>query len=264
MRTTTLVAGALLMLFPINWFRLIVTGEIPADGPSVAVAFVASLFVFGLAGAMIWYGLNLNAATAGLSSTTSPQRNASHLESGTQAGILRQIIETFIRPFREAKARREAEKARQAAELAQARMGELAPIDAGFIVLKAGEKAFASIKASMMEMRTVGYKGGSTGVSVRVAKGVYLRQSGLRGTPQRGLVATATGILVATDKRIVFAGDQKSAAVPYDKLASFQPLFDGLRFSNGSKTFTFLTGRSLSQQLFLTIAQRLLHQRPLG
>lgn len=47
-------------------------------------------------------------------------------------------------------------------------------------LLKAGEKAYASVQASLQEEKTVGYSVGTTGISVRVAKGVTLRTSGTR------------------------------------------------------------------------------------
>ena len=113
----------------------------------------------------------------------------------------------------------------------------------------------------MLEMRTIGYRGRSTGVSVRQTKGVWVRQSGSRGTPQRGLVPTSSGTLVTTDRRIVFTGTEKSIAIPFEKIAFLEPLLDGVRLSNGNKTFTFLTEGSHSNELFLAIAQRLLRQR---
>jgi hypothetical protein len=78
---------------------------------------------------------------------------------------------------------------------------------------------------------------------------VWLRQSGSRGTPEKGLVPVARGLLVATKRRFVFAGDQKSVAVSFEKISSFEPMKDGLRFGDGRKTFNFLFGPSQRQQL---------------
>lgn len=147
------------------------------------------------------------------------------------------------------------------AELEEARIGMLKPIDPRPVVLQNGETAFSAIPAAQVELRTVGYRGGSRGVSVRVAKGIYLRQSAFRGAPEKGFVPVARGTLVATDRRLIFAGDQKSAAVPLAKISSFKRGLDGLRFSDGRRTYNFFIEKSHQQQIFAVIAERLLQKR---
>lgn len=60
--------------------------------------------------------------------------------------------------------------------------------------------------------------------------------------------------------RLDVAGDQKSVAVPFEKVSSFEPMKDGLRFGDGRKTFNFLFGQSRQQQIFAIIAGRLLRE----
>lgn len=91
------------------------------------------------------------------------------------------------------------------------------------------------------------YEGGSTGVSVRVAKGVYLRSSAFRGHPVETAhtVHVDTGLLGFTDKHIYFSGPSKSLRVPYKKIVAFEPYSDGLGFQRdaaSAKPQTFITG----------------------
>lgn len=73
------------------------------------------------------------------------------------------------------------------------------------------------------------FVGGSTGVSVRIAKGVYLRQSAFRGEPvySEETVHVANGMLAVTDKHIYFHGGTKSLRIPFKKIVSFTPYSDG-------------------------------------
>lgn len=91
------------------------------------------------------------------------------------------------------------------------------------------------------------YEGGSTGVSFRVAKGVYLRTSAFRGHPVETAetVHADTGLLAFTDKHIYFSGPAKSFRVPYKKIVSFEPFSDGIgiqRDAASAKPQTFVTG----------------------
>lgn len=74
------------------------------------------------------------------------------------------------------------------------------------------------------------YVGSSSGVSVRVARGVYYRMSGYRGHPidynQR--TKLDVGTLAITDKSLYFGGTTKSFRIPFKKIVSFQPFTDGI------------------------------------
>jgi len=91
------------------------------------------------------------------------------------------------------------------------------------------------------------YVGGSTGVSVRIAKGVYLRTSAFKGRPVDRLetVHFGTGILAVTNKHIYFSGEEKKFRVRLDKIVTFEPFSDGIgiqRDAATAKPQTFLTG----------------------
>ena len=238
--------GGLLLIFPLNWARLYALGEVP-PGTSPSSVLIVGAVVLALALLLMWYGPPVlrETVTAG--------------GNGKPGGGLISRVATSIREAREqAAARKEEERALREQELENARTGDLVPIDSGTVVLQKGETAFSSIPASLLEFRTVRYRGRSTGVSVRVAKGVWLRQSGSRGTAEKGLVAVARGTLVVTNRRLIFAGDNKSAAVPLSQISSFEAMKDGLRIGDSRKTYNFLTSASHYHTVFVTIADRLL------
>jgi len=74
------------------------------------------------------------------------------------------------------------------------------------------------------------FRGGSLGVSFRVAKGVYLRPSAFRGRPvaSTSMQHTDSGVLGITTKHIYFKGQRKSFRVRLEKIISFDTYQDGL------------------------------------
>ena len=91
------------------------------------------------------------------------------------------------------------------------------------------------------------YVGGSRGVSVRIAKGVYYRTGTFKGhaVEHTERVHIDTGWVVITNKNIYFAGSQKSLRLPYGKIVSFEPYSDGIgvmRDAVTAKPQIFVTG----------------------
>jgi hypothetical protein len=89
--------------------------------------------------------------------------------------------------------------------------------------------------------------GGSQGISVRLAKGVYYRVSAFKGEAVERTERTHvdTGIVVATNKSIYFVGPKKSLRLPYEKIVSFQRFSDGLGVARDAVTAKpqyFITG----------------------
>jgi hypothetical protein len=74
------------------------------------------------------------------------------------------------------------------------------------------------------------YVGGSHGVSIRIAKGLYYRVGAFQGQAidRTERVHVDTGLVVVTNKNIYFAGPAKSLRLPYAKIVSFQPFSDGI------------------------------------
>ena len=79
----------------------------------------------------------------------------------------------------------------------------------------------------------VRYTGGSRGMSVRVARGVYLRTGGFRGErhveEERHLVDS--GDLVITTKHVYFRGESHRFRVRHDRVVAYDPLQDGFEMT---------------------------------
>lgn len=95
--------------------------------------------------------------------------------------------------------------------------------------------------------KKVEYVGGSRGVSLRVARGVYYRTGGFKGrrieTMQQ--VHADTGMLGVTSKHLYFVGEIKRFRIRYDKIISFEPFEDGMGVQRDAMTATpqtFVTG----------------------
>jgi hypothetical protein len=76
------------------------------------------------------------------------------------------------------------------------------------------------------------YVGGSQGVSMRIAKGLYYRVGAFKATPvvTSALEAVDQGNVLITDKALYFQGAIKSFRIPFKKMVSFLPYSDGLGF----------------------------------
>ena len=72
--------------------------------------------------------------------------------------------------------------------------------------------------------------GASTGISVRIAKGVYYKVGAFKGEP---LITTSLqpkygGALILTNKNIYFYSTEKSMKFPYNKIISYVPFEDAI------------------------------------
>jgi len=74
------------------------------------------------------------------------------------------------------------------------------------------------------------YISGSTGVSVRVAKGMTVRTGATRGysVEHRVFEPTGSGLLCFTTKHIAFSSSTANLRVPWSKLVSIQPFSDAI------------------------------------
>lgn len=91
------------------------------------------------------------------------------------------------------------------------------------------------------------YVGGSQGVSVRIAKGLYYRTGAFKGerVQTSETVHADTGLLGVTNKHIYFAGPSKRFRIAYNKIVAFEPFSDGIgvqRDAQTAKPQSFLTG----------------------
>jgi len=91
------------------------------------------------------------------------------------------------------------------------------------------------------------YVGGSQGVSIRIAKGLYYRPGAFKGerVQTSETIHADTGLLGVTNKHIYFAGPSKRFRINYNKIVAFEPFSDGIgvqRDAQTAKPQSFSTG----------------------
>ncbi|MBU2008725.1 MAG: hypothetical protein KJ624_02555 [Chloroflexi bacterium] len=128
----------------------------------------------------------------------------------------------------------------------------------GQVILKKGEVVHFADTASLKELRSVslGYSGGSHGISFPIAKGVRYRVGAHRGHIVREdrYVETSRGALMITNQRLFlhpFPG-QKPVSIPLDKILSYQCFDNGIEvYKEGrEKGYLFTIGSSGSVEIF--------------
>jgi hypothetical protein len=90
------------------------------------------------------------------------------------------------------------------------------------------------------------YVGGSTGISVRVMKGIYYHVGGFKGQAidRTERVHVDTGLVAVTTRQIYFSGAKKAFRILYTKIVSFEPFSNGLGIIRD--------GTSAKPQIFVT------------
>lgn len=134
---------------------------------------------------------------------------------------------------------------------------DIPPINGSNVVLKKGETAHFATSIILKEMKTVslGYRGGSQGVSFRVMKGVSYRVGGHRGhvVKEDRLTETSRGVLILTNKRIILHPIQgkKAVNIQHPKVISYNCYENGVEvYKEGrEKGFFFETFDSGSSEV---------------
>jgi len=108
------------------------------------------------------------------------------------------------------------------------------------LILKKNEVPYLVEEANLFEMVRESYKfrGQSIGVSFRVARGVYLRPrigAGTFGGSEEKLKAVDSGILVLTNKRLVFIGNKKTTPIQLNKIINAEANEDKLVIAREGK-----------------------------
>jgi len=82
------------------------------------------------------------------------------------------------------------------------------------------------------------YVGGSQGISIRIAKGLYYRTGAFKGerVETHETIHADTGLLGITNKHIYFSGSSKSFRIRHDKIVSFEPFSDGIGLQRDAAT----------------------------
>jgi hypothetical protein len=136
----------------------------------------------------------------------------------------------------------------------------LVPLSNGELVLHPQEHLFFVTTAQVASLRvTKTYDGGYSGASVRVARGLYFRTGGFRGSPHSSssMVAGDKGTLYITDQRILFVGPTKSYDLPYTKIVSVEALVDGLTVNRSNASpLMFGTGDRHAYVTYLRVREK--------
>jgi len=128
----------------------------------------------------------------------------------------------------------------------------------GQLILKKGELYHFGAVSSLREMRVVnmGYKGGSSGVSVPVVKGVRFHIGRTKGHIMKSeqLVETSRGLLSITSQRVILTPMQgfKPFSIPLNKILTYSCYSNGLElFKEGrDKGFFFSLPNAGSSEIF--------------
>lgn len=145
--------------------------------------------------------------------------------------------------------------------VAQASHDELTPIAVANVVHESDEKFYWEQAAELWEVETHSeFVGGYSGVSVRIARGVYARTGGGRGhrVSKESLDPIDRGEIYLSDKRLLFSGSRGVVEIPYKKIGAILPFKDGARIDRiNAKPMTFVThdarlpiilGRAINKQ----------------
>jgi len=119
--------------------------------------------------------------------------------------------------------------------IAKANDGRLSEIEAPHVITKKNEVVHLETLAGLMKEVTLReFRGGSSGFSFRIAKGVRYRTGAFRGhsvVVGTQMQVADSGPLAVTSSRIVFLGSRKTVEIPYSKLVGLEVFSDGIRFS---------------------------------
>lgn len=138
--------------------------------------------------------------------------------------------------------------------------GVIPRLESSSLIMKEGE--FASFECpthmTIVKNKLVGSTGNSGGVSVRVAKGLYLR-SGSFGSRKiyKDMYENYPGNFIVTNKRVVFLNPQKGFEIPYTKLTSVYSRGRILSLQSQNKGYSiFLSSPTVIETLIHTLAQQ--------
>lgn len=120
----------------------------------------------------------------------------------------------------------------------------LMPIASPRLLLKQSEIVYIEQPATLTitENKVVGTTGRSSGVSMRVAKGMYVRTGGSGGRKiYDDVTTTYDGILSVTNQRISFMQERKAFEIQLSKLTNTTSDDNALALQQGNKSYTLLT-----------------------
>lgn len=156
-----------------------------------------------------------------------------HLLTQDEQNALEQIAEQFQLPARQTESGRERIREGEVLrEITEGRIPEFRPTEPlPFNFQKSEKLVWVFTDVDYHKQKTTRrFEGGSRGMSVRVAKGVYVRAGAFKG---RSISETEdqyidTGTLAFTTKHLYFSSDSKRFRIRWDKIMAFDPMEDGI------------------------------------
>lgn len=124
---------------------------------------------------------------------------------------------------------------RQHRELRNIQKGILPSVNSFGLILQGDEQVHFRARADLLEERVVSrkYQGGSSGVNIRVAKGVSFKvgQHKGRSISEKGVVTVDEGDFYVTSKRLVYKGGKKNFTLNFSQLVGYEVFKGGIDIS---------------------------------
>ncbi|HIV19437.1 MAG TPA: hypothetical protein IAC82_09075 [Candidatus Merdivicinus intestinigallinarum] len=142
--------------------------------------------------------------------------------------------------------------------LEKLRSEPLPEIPAQGVLLAENEKCYWQCPAGYTEIKTIttGYRHQSTGMSVRVAKGMRLHaSSGTSTAIKKNVMRRYPGRFTVTDRRLIFESSKGGFDKPFEKITSISPHTNGIVLQSGGKQFSVGVG---DPQVVYTIIQKVM------
>ncbi|MDO5768848.1 MAG: hypothetical protein Q4P13_05030 [Psychrobacter sp.] len=120
-------------------------------------------------------------------------------------------------------------------ELRNIQRGILPVVNSYGLILKGNEQVHFRANASLLEERVISrkYQGGSSGVNIRVAKGVSFKvgQQKGRSVSEKGIVTVDEGDFYVTSQRLIFKGSKKNFSLTFAQLVGYEVFKSGIDIS---------------------------------
>lgn len=137
--------------------------------------------------------------------------------------------------------------------------GRLSVLEDPQLIAKKNENVHLETSAGLTkEVVQREWRGGSSGFSFRIAKGVRYHVGGVRGKSivvGSQVVIEDTGFLAVTSQRAVYVGSRKSVEFAYPKLLNMEVFSDGIRFqvSNRQNATLFQLSEGMGDVVAATV-----------
>lgn len=140
------------------------------------------------------------------------------------------------------------------------RAGYIPHIETSSIILKSKEYACIETKTYLMETKNkiVGTTSSNNGVSVRIAKGVYLHSgTGKSKKIFKDVTEQYLGNFIITNQRIIFLNEKKGFEIPYKNLTSVISSNTNLILHSKNKSYSlFMNYPIMYEELIKAIVQK--------